>query len=1006
MQKKPLFPDSPATPRVYFVSSGLPFAWNFANGLRARLGGAPSDILARTKVFVSGRREVGLLQAAFRDTTGSRCGFTPSIHSLREVAFDPSITVHAPKSVDTLHRTLTLARLVDAFHSRNSTPANGDGVVALADALGKLLDELHAAGIQPSSLGGIVPDQLADHWRRASRFLDIIGEAWPAYLRENDLEDPERCRAVAVDALIENWSRFPPADPILVAGSTATDATTARLMSAIASLPAGAVVLPGLDRSLDLDAWNAIAGPDRLAPEHPQFTMKLFLERIGVNRKNVPPWTDDTQLRLERTRFIGQALRPAPVTEAWRMQAATYDEIAAKAMADVDLIEARNADEEASAIAFVLRESLETEGLHAMFVTEDNELRARVIAKCARWGLVPDDSRGQSLARTPEGRFAILSARVALGPPDSAVLLALLKSPRCRSGPEQDVHLKLLSRTERILRSRTVQTPGFEGIRRALEEWEEDGPERGETAAELLEWLASLEADLAPLSGHAKTQEVPLSVLLESHRKAMAGLERTGSIARKRSERERFFERLEAEAGAYASMRPKQYALFLSELLRSQPVFLVPLHPRIAIRGTLEARFAPMDMIVLGGLNEDTAPGKRAEDPWLNRAMRTELGLPPPERAVGTLAHDMAELFAARKVVLSRSENTRGEIRVPSRWLLRLTNLLEGVGEEGEQALAGIRARGKSRLSAAMLLDRPGGPPTPVSRPEPRPPIAARPRKLSATAFETLLKDPYAIYARYVLGLRPLESLGSGPDARIRGIIFHAVLADFCSRIRSTRVPRSELSTFLDKALEGAFDEVNDWPWLADLWAGSFAEKRNWLLSEELHSLQDNWLPTALEAEGAISLAAPEGPFEITARADRLDSRTSDSGVLQYRLRDYKSGRAPTKASIEEYAWQLRIGALIASEGGFSEVEPGEIQSAEYAGFQGGRFADEGRVQPDPLPDLREFRAELEAQVARYDSPETGYLSHAIPSAARQGDFDHLARVAEWSTPALEDEND
>src|SRR5690606_40649772 len=95
-------------------------------------------------------------------------------------------------------------------------------------------------------------------------------------------------------------------------------------------------------------------------------------------------------------------------------------------------------------------------------------------------------------------------------------------------------------------------------------------------------------------------------------------------------------------------------------------------HPRLFIWGPLEARLQHADRIILGGLNEGTWPGDASIDPWLNRPMRAELAIEPPERRIGLAAHDFASGASAGGVVLTRALKVGGAPTVASRWLLRL----------------------------------------------------------------------------------------------------------------------------------------------------------------------------------------------------------------------------------------------------------------------------------------------------------------------------------------------
>ncbi len=1026
------FPDCATGPRVYTIPAGIPFARAFTAGLRSRLLPLPPGLVARTQVYVSGLDQISILQRTFRESLAT--GFLPSAHSIRNVEADPSIALPTPPGTSRRHRLLVLSRLVSAFLKQQGDPAGGSEAVRLASRLGALLDELHAEDVDAAALLTAAPADLARHWESASRFLALIGETWPAYLRSHGSEDPAKCRALAVDAIVRKWETRPPDHPVLVAGSTATDATTRRFAAAVARLPLGAVVLPGLDQSLDDEAWNSVADPAEPAPGHPQYSMRRLLDLLGIDRGAVRLWSAIASHRPARTRFLGQALRPAPVTEAWRRDADAFDAIAEDAMRGVELIEAASADEEAAAIALALREAVATPGVRAVFVTEDNELRQRVAAKCERWAFRPVDRRGTSLAATPYGRFALQTARVALGAPDLAALFGLFKDPHCRAGRNRDRHLHCTRRAEEIVRGRTAQLPGIAGVADAIRQWGAGRETRANFVTELDRWLSALNSDLQPLARFADRDSAQFREILNAHLQVLDRLEPAPRTSPSRVPVRREMDALWDEAPAMGEVAPAEYADLVSELLvQTQAGFVQPGgHPRIAVESSLSARFDPPDLVVLGGLNEDTVPGDRGEDPWLNRAMRAGLGLPPPERAIGTMAHDAAELFSAERIVLTRAARTAGETRVASRWLLRLVNLLEGTGSEGKAALAGMRTRGELRLAVARALERPADVPVPASRPAPRPPVSARPRRLSATQIERLLKDPYSIYAEQILFLRPLEPMGATPDALLRGTFLHRVLARYLRAESGTPTDATALPGRLESALADELERLagdswlQRWPWHADLWKAGLEAMARWLVEEDSARFAAGWRPAALEASGSLALDAPFGPIEIVARADRIDTGVGDAG-LACRLYDYKTGSPPSlKRDIGAYrweppdadgqgwAWQLGIGALIAQEGGFGGLDPLRVDGAEYIGLRSaepgaGECVDAFALHPDPESGLAALREGLEALVGAYDNPETPYTAWVMPEARSKrwaSPYDHLSRLAEWAASSADEEAD
>ena len=195
---------------------------------------------------------------------------------------------------------------------------------------------------------------------------------------------------------------------------------------------------------------------------------------------------------------------------------------------------------------------------------------------------------------------------------------------------------------------------------------------------------------------------------------------------------------------------------------------------RIAIWGQLEARLQAVDTLVLGGLNEGSWPRRTEADRFMSRLMKSGLSLEPPERRIGLAAHDFWMAMGNREVVLTRAARAGDAPAVASRWLQRLTTFA------GPEQVAAMRGRGDALTALARALDR-SATVRSIKRPDPKPPLDARPRRFTVTEIETLRRDPYAVYARRILGLWPLDGLSRDPGAAERGTLFHEILHRFSS---------------------------------------------------------------------------------------------------------------------------------------------------------------------------------------------------------------------------------
>jgi ATP-dependent helicase/nuclease subunit B len=452
------------------------------------------------------------------------------------------------------------------------------------------------------------------------------------------------------------------------------------------------------------------------------------------------------------------------------------------------------------------------------------------------------------------------------------------------------------------------------------------------------------------------------------------------------------FQSLQDEAPHGGQFHPAEYAnLFEAIFATGEVREAVQPHPRIMIWGTLEARVQGADLVILGGLNDGIWPKAPEPDPWLNRKMRKEAGLLLPERQIGLSAHDFQQAIGAPKVVLSRSTRDAEAQTVPSRWLNRLDNLMAGLPDQnGPDALKDMRRRGQHWVTMAQTLDRPTPAVSddsrfqPARRPAPRPPLAARPVRLSLTEITRLIRDPFAIYARHVLRLRPLDPLRAAPDPRDRGSILHDILERFV-RDRPPQETRDAARARLLATAAEVLATDTPFPAARLLWLARLERAAEHFLTQDS---KHGGTPVVLETPGALHLDPPG--FTLVGKPDRIDA-LADGRV---HLIDYKTGTPPTERQQEVYEKQLRLTAAMVERGGFATLGPREVASFTYIGLGSGQKAVEtlqGSVDLD-----REWQR-FTRLITSYAQRATGYTSRrAVFSDRLEGDYDHLARYGEW----------
>ncbi len=978
------------TPRIHSIPAGAPFLEALARGLLAMAAG-DGEALARTTVLLPTRRACRALGETFLRLGEGRAILLPAMRPLGDAdedevlldARDEGEALALPPAPTATRRVLLLGELVRASAVMGRLDAAR--ALGLGRELARLLDSLEREDRSLDDLADLVPDEFARHWQRTLAFLRILDRPWRNLLAAEGAMDALARRNAILRLEAERWRRAPPVDPVVAAGSTGSIPATAELLSVVAHLPRGAVVLPGLDREIDEESWQAI-------PEgHHQAGLKQLLERLGVARDEVAPWPwveTTSPARAARAELLREALRPAETSQAWR----ALDRLSATGLDGLERHDCAGPREEAEIVALRLRETVERPGATAALVTPDRELARRVVVILRRWGVEIDDSAGIPLGRTPPGVFLRLVAEALTADFTPIALLAVLKHPLLRAGTTP-ARVRGRSRRLELLALRGPRpAAGIAGLRALVAEDRE--------APALLALLDLLDEASRPFRALERAGLASLDDLVRAHVGAAESLshDETGRPVLWDGEAGEAAANLAHEiAAAAAGLRPVEtasYAAMFAELLAGRVVRPAHgRHPRLHIWGPLEARLQSVDLVVLGGLNEGVWPPEAEIDPWLSRPMRARLGLASPERRIGLAAHDFVQAASAPRVVLTRAEKIEGTETVPSRWLSRLDAILSGAGLSWDRAAAGRWDAWRDALSRPAVY-------APSPPPEPRPPVAARPRRLSATRIETWMRDPYAIYARYILGLVALDGIDAEAGAADRGSVIHHALDQF-TRAFPDQLPADALPRLLEFG-RAAFGSLLARPGIRAFWWPRFERVARWFVAHEA-AYREGARPLAAEARGSLTIAGPGGDFTLTARADRIDSLADGRLAVV----DYKTGMPPTAKEVAQgLAPQLPLEAAIARAGGFAEVPAAAIGTLAYWRLGGGEPAGEIReLRIDAEDAANVAREGLARLVAAFDDPDTPYRAQPRSNAApRFSDYGHLARLSEWTSGLEEGE--
>jgi ATP-dependent helicase/nuclease subunit B len=1012
------------------------------DGFEAR---AHPERLAQATLYLPTRRAGRMAREIFLDELNADAVVLPRVVALGDIDEDElafaeeaeqyggAAPLEIPPKLGELERRLTLARLVAAWaKSPVSAPLVVGGpasTLALASDLARLMDDMVTRGVGWEALDGLVPDQLDKYWQHSLEFLRIARQAWPAHLEEIGKIEPAARRDLLIDAEAKRLTAHRDG-PVIAAGSTGSMPATAKFLHAVGALPNGAVVLPGLDTDLDDEAWQLIGGirdaqgkfTTRPASNHPQFAMHALLQQFGIKRSDVEILGEPSL--HGRDVLVSEAMRPYNASAQWHRRLGEPD-IAAKitgGMSNLAVIEAANPEMEALSIAVAMREARHLDKSTAL-VTPDRALARRVMAALGRWNLAFDDSGGDALMETSVGIFARLTAEAAAKQLEPPMLLALLKHPLCRLGRAQGAFTTAIETLELALLRGTRPQGGSGGLARdfarfcqelaKLNRGETSSLHRAEPRTKLRDreldmarqLIAALQDALAPLESLSSSKPYDFAELAKCHRDALTALSRDehgvgilfegpqGSALASA-----FDDLLGAPAQSGLTVQLADYTDVFQTAFADRTVRRPEMaNVHLKIYGPLEARLTQSNRIIVGGLVEGVWPPQPRTDPWLSRPMRHELGLDLPERRIGLSAHDFAQLLGADDVILSHAAKVGGAPAVASRFLHRL----EAVA--GEARWRAAKQAGEKYVRFAEELDRPGRiQPTP--QPAPKPPRATRPLKLSVTAIEDWLRDPYTIYAKFILRLVPLDPVDMPLSAADRGSAIHDALGEFTQTFATALPDNPALA--LRGIGEKYFAPLMERPEARALWWPRFQRIAKWFAEWEI-ARRGNVATIDAEIRGEIPVHLDnERTFVLSARADRIERRHDGT----FAILDYKTGQPPTGKQVRMgLSPQLTLEAAILREGGFADIPAGaSVSQLTYVRLSGNNPPGEQRLlelkinkgdQPQPPDVAADYaRQQLEKLIRQFENEDQAYTSLNLSMwANRYGAYDDLARVKEWS---------
>ena len=986
----------------YTIPPGCAFASDLAKGVLAQAD--TPEQLAQTLILVPTRRAQRALSAAFLSSSDGRAMLLPKIKAIGDLDDDslPDALLadggHLPPAIPEMRRLCLIARQVQSFPIGGQKPSEVQAF-ALARALISLFDQMQNADFDPQNLAALWPQELAAHWHDIAQFMTIMTQYWPAILEAEKAMDPVQRRHALLQKQLYIWQKAPPQTPVIVAGSTGTLPATQRLMQLVASLPQGQVIFPGLIPDIDEDDWQIIH-QDKVHPFHP---LSITLKALSLRLSDVKIWPASqmqSAASQKRQSFLTEVMRPASQTDKWRALGSQQDSfISADSFEGFQRLEAQDSHEEAEIIALLLRAQLETPKRTAILVTPDRQLAQMVRTQLRRFDIEIDDSAGESLALSKIGHYLILLARLVQSRNEITDLVTLAAHPFCSAGMERQ---KFRQDFDKINKRHLRGTLSVSTLEELITSLKEASPEQAGFLSD------HLQAILAPLQKLSEASMISLakaasclgqvaealashSLSQDTEAEAVHALwsgpegEGAANLLRELSSYGHDFE-----------IRPSQLADSLLSLMSAVEVRKpYQRQSRIAILGAVESRMLSADLVILSGLNEGVWPPKPNQDLWMNQSMAAAIGLPHRQWRIALSAHDFLMAAAQKQVIITRARRQNDRPTLPSRWLTRMDAVMKAAKIEDL-----IKPRLPDDIAAILAYQRQVTA-QPIQPPEPKPPVANRPDKISATQFDRLIADPYGIYADKILGLRKLQPVNEAPGPLLKGNLFHAAFQHFIAAYPDGLLKPAMKDKLLEMAKPLFAPYMHHYE-VAHFWWPQLESLAGWLMDYD-NRLREKTAKSFVETKGEVVFQAGGRAITFMAKADRIVvSAEGEAHII-----DYKTGSVPSKKSVKQgRSTQMLVEAALLEKGGFSQIGNAFAAHLEYWKLRGRgtpitEITDVSQKELD-IEDVFEAMCQL---ALRFEDEDMAYWAEPDPrQKLAYSDYRHLARIKEWRTGEADNE--
>jgi ATP-dependent helicase/nuclease subunit B len=801
--------------------------------------------LSSITIFLPSRRSANELKRVFIDKKKSV--FTPTIRAIGDIDYDDIITSGADANI--LKKMAELTRPVSSIKYKLLLleeflkEYNMAQSINLADDLNAFLNEVEKNNCDLDALKELTDENYSIYWQDILKFLCVFLKKWRGFLAENNIVSPNNYRVQTIKYYTESFNKKERLDnPVIVAGNLMTINTTIDLVESLKKFDNSYFIFKGFDSDFGK------RDTENIEEINENYYFYNFIAKIKIEKKIVKNIEYDEMKVVDANckNVLNYSALPYQLTNLW-------GKTGVKPLENIEYLECENICEEMKATAFYILDFIKKNSMKNIAVISDINNAHELEIFLRQYGLPINNTFGKSFGTIELSKLLILLNNLITNNFRRDIFLSFLKNPRVKYSK----NINIIKDLEDLMLDKPINAINLEGYM-----MEAKNPKLIEFLKEIRDVFSNLSADGTYLLREIIDEEFKIleKVVLERE----INTENDRKIVD-------YLLNFKEESGKFNTpLTVEDYNILLKYFLNQQSYseeFSV--YPAVNIIKAEEARLIDYDLVVIFNCNDGFFPVNTPNDPWLNNSMREKIGLMVKGCEIGRAHYDFIQLLSQRRVLITRSVKVDNKITFKSRFLQRLESFLKCEGLELKANEEIINAVGFDNFITrdSDLMAR---------RPEPHFNIG-NVKKISATNFDMLAKNPYDFYAKYALGLKDTNVIADCNINAILGTFLHHVFE---------KLPEGKI------LIE---DEIDDFFYNNEVLRKLY-KRRILLIGENFSDLDKNSRAEAVKIEAENSYECKLDGYDVVLRVqiDRLEFLSDGSANIV----DYKTGTPPSKANM------------------------------------------------------------------------------------------------------------